>query len=167
MAETGVIATLRGALGAVARAGLWISVLLLVAISALVAGQVVARNVFSLGLPWADELARWFGIALVYLTIPHLLDRGSHIAVEFLPDRLAGKARAAVLAVSDLSVAAFAGISLVAFAGFLDRAARFKTPALGIPNMIFYIPALLGIVLLGLVAILRLAELVRGGERRA
>lgn len=106
MAEGRALGTARRALGAVARAGLWFSVLLLVAMAVLVAGQVLMRNVFALGLPWADELARWFGIALVYLTIPHLLDRGSHIAVELLPNRLKGRWKTAVLVFAELSVAA-------------------------------------------------------------
>ena len=150
----------RRLLSGVARAGLWLSVLLLVFIALLVSGQVLARNVFSLGLPWADELARWAGVSLVYLTIPHLLDRGQHIAVELLPDRLTGPARTITLSISELAVAGFAGISLFSFAGFLERAARFKTPAMGLPNLVFYMPAVIGIALLGLVALLRLAALL-------
>ncbi len=162
MAETGLLGSARTALSGVARAGLWISVGLLVLLAALIAGQVLARDLFSLGLPWADELARWSGLSLVYLTIPHLLDRGSHIAVEILPKRLTGRAKSLVVALSELSVAGFAGISLYAFAGFLEGAARFKTPAMGIPNLVFYMPAVVGIALLGLVALLRLARLVAG-----
>ncbi|MGM0701252.1 MAG: TRAP transporter small permease [Pseudomonadota bacterium] len=164
MAEIGWLAAARAALGQVARAGLWLSILLLIAIAMLVAGQVLVRNVFSLGLHWADELARWFGIALVYLTIPYLLDRGAHIAVEILPNRLKGRWRLAVLAISELAVAAFAGLSLVAFHAFLERAARFKTPALELPNLIFYMPAVIGIALLGAIAVLRVLTLLGGRE---
>lgn len=162
MAETGLLDSARTALSGVARAGLWISVVLLILLATLIAGQVLARDAFSLGLPWADELARWSGLSLVYLTIPHLLDRGSHIAVGMLPNRLEGRAQTLVVALSELSVAGFAGISLYAFAGFLDRAAQFKTPAMGIPNLIFYMPAVVGIALLGLVALLRLAQVLKG-----
>lgn len=164
MAGTGRLASACAALRTVARGGLWLSILLLIAIAALVAGQVVMRNVFSIGLHWADELARWFGIALVYLTIPHLLDRGAHIAVELLPNRLKGRWRLAALAISELAVATFAALSLFAFHGFLERAARFRTPALELPNLIFYMPALVGIALLGLIAVLRALTLLRGTE---
>lgn len=164
MAEPRWFASGRNALSALARGGLWFSVLLLIAIAMLVAGQVVMRNVFSIGLHWADELARWLGIALVYLTIPYLLDQGTHIAVELLPNRLRGRWRTAVQALSELAVAAFAGLSLFAFYGFLERAARFRTPALELPNLIFYMPAVLGIALLGMVAIMRALTLLRGTE---
>lgn len=164
MAKTSRLTAGHAALSALARGGLWLSVLLLIAIAMLVAGQVVMRNVFSIGLHWADELARWFGIALVYLTIPYLLDQGKHIAVELLPNKLKGRWRTAVLALSELAVAIFAGLSLLAFYAFLERAARFRTPALELPNLIFYMPAVIGMALLGVIAITRALTLLRGRE---
>ena len=164
MVETSRLASGRAALSILARSGLWLSVLLLIAIAMLVVGQVVMRNIFSIGLHWADELARWFGIALVYLTIPYLLDQSTHIAVELLPNRLKGRWRTAARAFSELAVATFAGLSLFAFYGFLERAARFRTPALELPNLIFYMPAIIGIALLGVIAIMRASTLLRGKE---
>lgn len=88
-----------------ARFGFTISALLLFAITILVAGHVLMPNVFSLGLPWADELARWFGIMLIYFTIPYLLLRGQHITVTLLTDQLPGRWRAAVLLIGEFSIA--------------------------------------------------------------
>lgn len=164
MSTNGLLGSANRALSLTARIGLTISVLLLFAITILVAGQVLMRNVFSLGLPWADELARWFGIMLIYFTIPHLLLRGQHITVTLLPDRLTGRLRAAVLLIGELGVAVFAIISLFAFQAFLERAARFTTPAMNMPNLIFYMPAVIGIVLLALIAILRVLTILRTGE---
>ena len=48
-----------------ARLGLSFSIFLLALIAALVVLQVAARNLFDLGLPWADELARFCAIGLV------------------------------------------------------------------------------------------------------
>ena len=42
---------------------------------------------------------------------------------------------------------------LIAGWQFMQRAARFSTPALGMPNLIFYMPAIIGMLLLLLVAI--------------
>ena len=36
---------------------------------------------------------------------------------------------------------------------FMQRAARFSTPALGMPNLFFYLPAIVGMTLMLLVAI--------------
>lgn len=164
MSEEKLLGSARSALAAVAKTGLTVSILLLFAITLLVAGQVLMRNVFSIGLPWADELARWFGIALIYFCIPHLLLHGQHIAVTLLSDRLKGYWRMAVLLLAELSVAVFAVLSLFAFAAFLDRAAKFTTPALNMPNIIFYLPPLIGVALLALIAVLRALTILRTGE---
>jgi TRAP-type C4-dicarboxylate transport system permease small subunit len=41
--------------------------------------------VFNAGLPWAEELARYCGLGVVYLTVPLLLLHDKHIKVELLP----------------------------------------------------------------------------------
>lgn len=164
MTEIRLLGSARSALAVIAKGGLTISILLLFAITLLVAGQVLMRNVFSMGLPWADELARWFGIALIYFSIPHLLLHSQHIAVTLLSDKLTGRWRAGVLLLAELSVAAFAVLTLFAFAAFLERAAKFTTPALNMPNLIFYLPPMIGIVLLALIAVLRVVSILRSGE---
>ena len=163
MSQNRLLGAVRGAFSALARGGLVVSILLLIAIAALVSGQVLMRNVFSMGLPWADELARWFGIALVYFTLPHLLLRGDLIAVELVPSTLKGRVRVAVLCLIELAIAGFGLLSLMAFAMFLERAARFTTPALSLPNLWFYMPALAGVVLLTVIAGMRALSLL-GGE---
>ena len=56
----------------VSRACLTAGILLLAAMSILIVAQVVGRNVFDLGMPWADELSRFCGVALVFLGVPLL-----------------------------------------------------------------------------------------------
>lgn len=152
----------RRGLAGLARLCLVVSILLLIAITGLVAAQVVARNVFAQGLPWSDELARFCGIAMVYLTIPHLLDKGQHIAVGFLPESLSGGRRTLVLMAAELSVVAFGALTLYGFYAFLERAAKFTTPSLAMPNLFFYMPALVGLALLTLLALARTIGLLRG-----
>ncbi|WP_118133476.1 TRAP transporter small permease [Oceanicella sp. SM1341] len=151
-------------LGAVSTAGLWAGMALLLAITGLIVLQVLARNLLDLGLPWADEGARFCGIALVYLCVPYLALRGRHIAVDLVSARLTGGWRRGVLALTELAVLGFAGIVLHGFSAFLERAAKFATPAMGMPNSIFYAPAVAGFVLLGLIALARLVTLLAGGE---
>ncbi|WFE76691.1 hypothetical protein [Roseinatronobacter sp. S2] len=45
---------------------------------------------------------------------------------------------------------------------FLRRSAQFVTPALGMPNLWFYMPAAFGMGLMGLVALWRLTAVLRG-----
>ncbi|QDL93938.1 TRAP transporter small permease (plasmid) [Paroceanicella profunda] len=150
-------------LGAVSTLGLWLGMGLLFLITALIVLQVVARNLFNLGLPWADEGARFCGIALVYLCVPWLALRGRHIAVDLVSARLTGGWRRGLMALTELAVLGFAGIVLHGFSAFLERAAKFATPAMGMPNSIFYAPAVAGFVMLGLIALARLLTLLAGG----
>lgn len=44
----------------------------------------------------------------------------------------------------------------------MQRAAKFSTPALGMPNWLFYLPAAIGMLLFGLVALRRLLRALKG-----
>ncbi|WP_018698472.1 TRAP transporter small permease [Amorphus coralli] len=124
--------------------------------------QVVCRNFFDMGLPWADELARFSGVSLVYLAVPTLALRGRHISVDLVPNALPRLPRRVVLAVNELAVFAFCALTLYGFHGFLERAAKFTTSAMGMPNWIFYAPPLIGIVLLSAASIARFIDCVSG-----
>lgn len=139
-----------------------IAMLLLVAMTALIVIQVVGRNLFNAGLSWAEELARYCGLGVVYLTVPLLLLHDKHIKVELLPARLGGSSKRALELVNELMVLAFCLIFLTAGWIFLKRAAHFSTAAMGIPNWLYYLPATIGMVLLTLVAASRVVRLVKG-----
>jgi TRAP-type C4-dicarboxylate transport system permease small subunit len=139
-----------------------IAMLLLVAMTALIMIQVLGRNVFNAGLPWAEELARYCGLGVVYLTVPLLLLHDKHIKVELLPARLGGGSRRALELANELMVLAFCVVFLTAGWMFLKRAAQFSTAAMGIPNWLYYLPAAIGMVLLTLVALSRVVRLAKG-----
>lgn len=124
--------------------------------TALVVGQVICRNAFDLGLPWADELARFCGVALVFLAAPYLLFKGAHIAVDLVPNLLPEGPRAVLARINGILMLLFCGIMLYGLYKFLLRAGKFSTPALEIPNWVYYLPAVLGIALFALVALYRL-----------
>ena len=44
----------------------------------------------------------------------------------------------------------------------MQKAAKFSTPALGMPNWLFYLPAAIGMLLFGLVALSRLLRALKG-----
>lgn len=137
---------------------------LLVLIAVLIVTQVVARNLFDTGLPRVDEAARFAGIAMVYLAAPFLLLRGQHVAVTLLVDLLPRLGRRLCLVVGELATLGFCVLTLYGFYRFLLRAGRFATPAMGMPNLWFYMPALVGLVLLAVVAAYRLGLLAKGKE---
>ncbi|MCB8889648.1 TRAP transporter small permease [Vreelandella malpeensis] len=152
------------ALDRLSEACVGVAMLLLVLIATLVVAQVVARNLFSTGLPWADEAARFAGLSMVYLATPYLLFHGQHVAVTMLAEALSGLKQTVCLALGELATLGFCTLTLYGFYRFLLRAGRFASPALGIPNLWLYMPALVSIVLLAVISLYRLGRLARGRD---
>jgi TRAP-type C4-dicarboxylate transport system permease small subunit len=140
----------------------FLAILFLIVMTVCIVGQVIGRNVFNVGMPWADELSRVSGIAIVFLAVPLLALRGQHVAVDMVPMLLKPRARRIVLVAAELMVLGFSAFMLFALQAFLLRAGKFATPAMGLTNWFVYTPAMIGFALLALVTILRLVVLVRG-----
>ncbi|MEJ8476977.1 TRAP transporter small permease [Roseibium algae] len=145
-------------------AGISISIGLLALMACLIVLQVSARNLLDLGLPWADELARFCCIGLVFLSIPSLVVNHQMVAVTLVPDMLGPGARRMVHILSELATLVFAGFTLWGFAAFLPRAGKFLTPAMGMPNWGYYAPALIGTTFLTLAALFRIWQIIKGQE---
>ena len=134
------------------------AILFLALMTVLVVAQVAGRNLFNLGMAWADELARVSGIALVFLAVPILALRGQHVAVDMIVQALPPRGRRGVAVVNEVLVLLFAGLTLYALQAFLARAGGFVTPALGLPNWLFYAPVVAGYLLLAAATLARLAD---------
>lgn len=135
---------------------------LLAAMTLLIVAQIGARDVLQVGAPWAEELARWCGLGVVYLVVPRLLLEGRHVTVDLLPNGLSGRPQRALAWLNETLTLAFGAIFLAGGWLFMQRAARFTTPALGMPNWLFYLPAFVGMAAFTLVAVARLARMARG-----
>jgi TRAP-type C4-dicarboxylate transport system permease small subunit len=134
--------------------------------------EVIARGVFAVGLPGVGEVAKWAGLGLIFLTVPLLLARDEHVKVDLLFERSRGTPRRMLGLANEIATCLFCLLFLWACWGFMQRASRFSTPALGIPNLVYYLPAIAGMVLAALVAIDRVAGALMGrraarGEDRA
>lgn len=135
---------------------------LLVVATLAIMTEVVARGFFSLGLPGVGEIAKWAGLGLIFLTVPLLMARDEHVKVDLLFSLSRGGTRRLLGLGNELATCLFCLLFLWACWGFMQRAARFSTPALGIPNLVYYLPAIAGMVLAALVALDRLAGLLLG-----
>ncbi|MFV0359401.1 TRAP transporter small permease [Tropicimonas sp.] len=144
--------------------GITAGMVLLALMAGLVVLQVLARNLAATGLPWADELARFCGIGLVFLGVPALAGRGVMVSVTVLPDAASPPARRRMVLVGDLATLAFAALLLWSFADFLPRAGKFLTPAMRAPNWVYYSLALTGSLLLAAVALKRVIAGLRGAD---
>lgn len=152
----------RAAIARLTSAGIWAGMALLTLMACLVVLQVAARNFWDLGLPWADEMARFSGIGLVFLAVPALAARNVMVSVTMLPDAVGEGARRWMGLVSDLATLSFCAALLWGFADFLPRAGKFLTPAMQVSNWVYYSLALLGSTMLTLVAVQRVADGLRG-----
>jgi len=139
-----------------------IAMILLGVMTFLVLLQIAGRDLFGSGWPWADELARYSGLGLVYLTIPLLLLNDRHVKVDMLSSRFTGKAAYVLHVFNETLIVVFFGLFFWGGWVFMQRAAKFSTPALGMPNWLFYLPAAIGMLLFGLVALRRLLRALKG-----
>lgn len=129
---------------------------MLAVVTAMILLQVLGRELLNDGMPWADEVARLGGLGLIFLTAPLLLARDLHVKVDYFANLLPTSAQRGLRRLVDLLTVVFCALFLVAGWFFLQRAGRFSTPALSLPNLAFYLPAIVGVALLALVAVHRL-----------
>jgi len=153
---------LRPLLLPLARGFEWIAMALLIGATSLIMAEVIGRGLFNLGLPWAGELARYCGLGVIFLTVPLLLARGGHVRVDLFLNLLPGAPRRVADLLNEALTLLFCLLFLVSCYWFMQRAGRFSTPALGIPNLLYYLPAIAGMALTTLVAVDRLLGALLG-----
>ena len=61
---------LRATLQWLCRMAEWVAIVALIAATALIMAQIVAREIFVAGLSWADELARYAGLTVIFMAVP-------------------------------------------------------------------------------------------------
>lgn len=142
----------------------WVAMALLVGCTAAIMVEVFARGLFDLGLPSAGELARYAGLGLIFLTVPLLLAQDAHVKVDMFFRLAKGRPRRALAVFNELVTLAFCLLFLVSCWWFMQRAARFSTPALAMPNLWYYMPAIAGMALTTLVALDRVIGIFTGRE---
>jgi TRAP-type C4-dicarboxylate transport system permease small subunit len=158
---------LRRLLFAVCRVAESAAVLMLFAVTTLVMIQVFARELFNDGAPWADELARFCGLGLIFLAVPLLLLKDGHVRVDMFLNLLPRAPRRVADVLNECLTVLFCVLYLASGWFFMQRAGRFSSPALSIPNLVYYMPAAIGMALTLLAAIDRVLAALRGDLRRS
>lgn len=120
------------------------AIVCLVGISGLIFAQIVLRNLFLIGLPWLDEMARFLHISLVFLTIPILLCEDAHIQIDFFSTRLSPRWKGLLQLLTLVLCVVFAGTFLYSDIDFMKSYWNVPSPAMNMPNIIFFGSALLG-----------------------
>ena len=116
-------------------------------ISAVIFAQILLRNFFSIGFPWADELSRFLHIALIFLTVPILYRERIIFKIDILIERLPASVQNVVGAFTSLACVAFSLVFLFSFVEFMRASWDVPTPALRMPNLFFFFSVFLGILM--------------------
>ena len=124
-----------------------IAIISLFGISTVIFFQILLRNFFSIGFPWADELSRFLHITLIFLTVPILYRERLIFKIDIFIDRLPEKMQTTAGAFTSLACIAFSLVFITSFVAFMNVSWDVPTPALRMPNLFFFFSVCLGILL--------------------
>lgn len=109
---------------------------------------VVSRYILEYSIPWADEIARYGFVWLVYIGMVVSLVRGQHVCVEILLLRYRGTLRIWMLNLIDLAVMALFGALLYGGVILMEMTYTQITPGLGISMSWVYAAVPIGAALM-------------------
>ncbi len=132
-----------------------------------VAAQIVMRNVFNSGSIVIEELARFSLISLVFLMLPVLTLERKHIVVDIVLLQLPPRVRRVFDIFIHVLMTAFSVFILVAISQIMRRNWNVRTPAIRMPNAVFYLPVTIGIAATLAASIRQLAGIITNRERGA
>ncbi len=126
----------------------WIVIVTFLVMVLVTFGQVIFRYVFEFSLPWADELARYCLVWMVFVGMVVALVRGQHVTVDLLRARYQGRVRLIMLSVIDLACAVLFGTMLYGGVLLMQLAVGQTTSGLGMPKYLVYAALPVGAVLM-------------------
>ena len=130
----------------------------LAGLALLVCVQVAGRYLLPAAPAWTEELARFLQVWLVFLAAPVCLDRGMHLAVDYLTPRLSERRRRLARRLVLALVGGWSLAIVVLGARLLRVAALQTSPALGVSMVWPYLAVPVGGALLALVVAARLFD---------
>jgi len=152
------MSTLRRALVAVC-------LLLLAALTFTPALQIVMRGVFNVPMSGAEELARYFLIALTLMGAAQVTREGGQIRMQEFQALLPAGLRFVLQVFIEVCAVVMFGLMAVAAAVSISQNLNNQTATLEMPYWLFMAPLLVGMALLTLESLLQLVRTVR--QRRA
>lgn len=129
---------------------------LLTAMVTLVAANVIGRYVFSAGITWADELARFLFVWLTFLGATLGLIRGGHVGMDIVTARLPPRVRRWFEVLSICLVLLFLGIWGYQGLRIVSMNWNFLSPSLQIPIAYVYLIGPASALMMSLICVHRL-----------
>lgn len=139
-------------IGKAAQACEYVSLVSLAVIATLIFAQILLRNMVSMAFAGIEELARLAHINLVFLLVPLLFRDGLHVNIDLLTQYAGPRLKRALDALAALLTAVYCSFFLVSEYQFMAKNGSVPSPGLGIPNLVFFAGAYLGMALLLLTA---------------
>ena len=126
---------------------------------------VVSRYILEYSIPWADEVARYGLVWLVYIGMVSSLVRGQHVCVEVLLVRYRGKLRTWMLNLIDLAGMVLFGALLYGGLLLVEMAYTQVTPGLGISKSWVYAAVPIGAALMLIEYVSRIKRRLSGQDQ--
>jgi TRAP-type C4-dicarboxylate transport system permease small subunit len=142
-----------------------VCLLLLAALIFTPALQIVMRGVFNVPMSGAEELARYFLIALTLMGAAQVTREGGQIRMQEFQALLPAGLRFVLQVFIELCAVVMFGLMAVAAAVSISQNLNNQTATLEMPYWLFMAPLLVGMALLTLESLLQLVRTVR--QRRA
>lgn len=116
----------------------WGSIICLISLLILVAGNVLFRFIPILSMGWADEIIELFFAWMIFLCAAHLWRERSHFRVELIPNRLATKKSGRNLETTLCILALFFFLVFSYEGGILSAKATDRSPIMEWPRYLWY-----------------------------
>lgn len=126
---------------------------------------VVSRYILEYSIPWADEIARYGLVWLVYIGMVSSLVRGQHVCVEILLVRYRGRLRIWMLNLIDLACMVLFGALLYGGVLLVEMAYTQITPGLGISKSWVYAAVPIGSALMLIEYVSRIKRRLSGRDQ--
>ncbi len=149
-------------IGKTAQACEYVSFVCLVVIATLIFVQILLRNFVSIAYAGIEEVARFAHINLVFLLVPLLFREGLHVNIDLLTQHAGPTLKRALDALAALLTIVYCAFFLVSEYQFMAKNGSVPSPGLGMPNIVFFAGAYLGMALLLLTAAERFLHRVTG-----
>lgn len=127
----------------------------LIFITVLMFGQVFVREIFNTGVQWVYELSCMLQVSMVWLGIPALLYRNENIAITILYNVLPGYVKRLINVITYGVIVTSVYFMTYGYVLYIKKLALTKSPALRIPNYLFFWAFPIGIVMIILVLIFK------------
>lgn len=141
-----------------------LSMIALIGVTVIIGMQIFLRNFLEVNFSWTGELAIYMNIWLVFLGSAIVFKESEHVKMDFFMDKFNSKINRIVNIFNKIITIAFFIVFLYSaftIIGNIDA----KTPALGLPYVYFFAPAIIAFLFMVIIAVVELLKLFNGETR--